>query len=125
MSKIERIAVALWQEEAGSMPTVREMTDTLDTFSTSIMTEIGNAAFNAYRELLARDVPRELARSVLPVSTYSHMFATVNLLNLFKFLSLRDHEHAQWEIQQYAQALAKAAEHVAPVAFAAWRASHV
>jgi thymidylate synthase (FAD) len=32
-------------------------------------------AFQRYKALLARGVPREVARSVLPVATYSHMFA--------------------------------------------------
>lgn len=62
-------------------------------------------AFSTYRHLLGAGWPRELARSVLPVNTYSHMFATVNLLNLFRFLTLRDHDHAQHEIRVYAQAM--------------------
>jgi thymidylate synthase (FAD) len=78
-------------------------------------------AFEAYRALLAGGVPRELARSVLPVATYSQMFATVNLLNLLKFLTLRTHEHAQWEIRQYAEAMATLAANVAPVCMKAWR----
>ena len=41
-----------------------------------------------YRILSASGWARKLARSVLPVATYSHMFATVNLLNLLKFLTL-------------------------------------
>lgn len=79
------------------------------------------AAFAHYRELLASDWPRELARSVLPVSTYSTMFATVDLLNLLKFLTLRTHEHAQFEIRTYAEAMRDLAGAIAPVALAAWR----
>ena len=79
------------------------------------------AAFETYRRLLDDGVPRELARGVLPVNTYSHMFVTLNLLNLLKFLTLRLHPHAQWEIRQYAEAMARLAEGVAPVALAAWR----
>ena len=55
------------------------------------------SAFEVYRARLANGWPRELARSVLPVATYSHMFATVNLLNLLKFLTLRCDAHAQYE----------------------------
>lgn len=80
------------------------------------------AAFAAYRELLAAGWPRELARTVLPVSTYSHMFAKVNLLNLFKFLSLRADPHAQYEIRVYAEAMEKLIEPIVPVAVAAWKA---
>ena len=78
------------------------------------------SAFMLYRDLLAKGWPRELARSVLPVNTYSHMFATVNLLNLFRFLGLRLHAHAQHEIRVYAEAMATLAQTVAPVSVAAF-----
>lgn len=80
------------------------------------------AAFEAYRALLAQDVPREIARSVLPVATYSHMFATVDLLNLLRFLTLRCDAHAQHEIRVYADAMRDLARGVAPVCIAAWEA---
>lgn len=79
------------------------------------------AAFATYRELLAAGWPRELARAVLPLSAYSHMFAKVNLLNLFKFLSLRADPHAQYEIRVYAEAMEKLVEPIVPVAVAAWK----
>lgn len=78
------------------------------------------ASFWIYRDLVARGIPRELARSVLPVATYSHMFATVNLLNLFRFLTLRCDAHAQYEIRVYADAMRELARTVVPVAVAAW-----
>ena len=77
-------------------------------------------AFLIYRGLLERNVPRELARSVLPVATYSHMFATVDLLNLMKFLTLRCHAHAQMEIRAYAEAMLELIRPIVPVAVAAW-----
>lgn len=80
------------------------------------------AADSAYRSLLDAGCPRELARSVLPVSTYSRMFATVNLLNLLKFLTLRCHPHAQYEIRVYAEAMRDLARLVVPVCMAAWSA---
>lgn len=78
-------------------------------------------AFKQYRHLIALGTPREIARSILPVATYSHMFATVDLLNLFKFLTLRTHEHAQYEIRVYADAMLELIEPIVPVAVAAWR----
>lgn len=78
------------------------------------------AAFETYRDLLAADVPRELARSVLPVATYSHMFATVDLLNLLKFLTLRCDSHAQHEIRVYADAMRELIRPVVPVCVGAW-----
>lgn len=85
------------------------------------MKENNEAAFNVYRDMIADGCPRELARSVLPVATYSHMFATMNLNNLFKFLAERLHEHAQYEIRVYAEAMLKLIEPVVPVAVAAFK----
>ena len=82
-------------------------------------------AFVQYRGLLASGWPRELARSVLPVATYSHMFATVNLLNLMRFLTLRCDEHAQYEIRVYADAMRELARKVVPVCIAAWEGKDV
>lgn len=78
-------------------------------------------AFALYKELLAQGCPRELARGVLPTSTYSRMFATVDLHNLFHFLRLRLHEHAQKEIRVYAEAMLELVEPVVPYAVAAFK----
>jgi thymidylate synthase (FAD) len=73
--------------------------------------------------MLADGVPRELARGVLPVNTYSHMFATVDLHNLLHFLRLRLHSHAQYEIRVYAEAMLRLIEPIVPVAVAAFKES--
>ena len=80
-------------------------------------------SFEKYRGLLASGWPRELARSVLPVSTYSTMFATVDLLNLFKFLTLRCDSHAQYEIRVYADAMRDLVRPIVPIAIGAWEAA--
>lgn len=69
-----------------------------------------------YRDLLEQGVSRELARIVLPLSAYSQMFASVNLHNLFRFAMLRSDPHAQYEIQQYSNAMVKLAKLAAPIA---------
>lgn len=79
-------------------------------------------AFAGYRHLLRAGWPRELARSVLPVATYSHMFAKVDLRNLLGFLDLRLDPHAQFEIRVYAEAMRDLARAVAPVCIGAWEA---
>ena len=63
-----------------------------------------------FDELLEAGVCREQARGVLPQNLYTQYFGTVNLHNLLKFISLRVHEGAQWEIQQVAKACLKIAE---------------
>lgn len=78
-------------------------------------------SFRLYKKLInASKFPRELARSVLPVATYSHMFTTMNLHNLFHFLRLRLHEHAQYEIRVYAQAMIELIKPIVPVAVEAF-----
>lgn len=79
-------------------------------------------SFRLYKDLIGKEWPRELARSVLPVNTYSHMFCTVNLLNLLKFITLRDHDHAQYEIRVYAEAMKKLIEPIVPVTMKAFDA---
>ena len=80
------------------------------------------AAYNAYRTLLnVYNVPRELARSVLPVATYSSMYATCDLHNLLHFLKLRLHAHAQYEIRVYAEAILKLIEPIVPNTIKVWK----
>jgi thymidylate synthase (FAD) len=74
------------------------------------------AAFATYRALIVDGCPRELARSVLPVAAYSRMFATCDLHNLLHFIRLRDHEHAQYEIRVYAQAMLELIRPIVPIA---------
>lgn len=86
-----------------------------------IMEHNNKDSFAAYKAMLKIGCPRELARSVLPVATYSHMFATMNLHNLFRFLGERLHPHAQYEIRVYAQAMLRLIEHIVPVAVSAFK----
>tara|TARA_B100000900_G_scaffold331734_1_gene292483 strand:+ start:1664 stop:2368 length:705 start_codon:yes stop_codon:yes gene_type:complete len=67
-----------------------------------------------FEELLRSGVCREQARGVLPQNLYTQYYGTVNLHNLLKFISLRSHEGAQWEIQQVALACLKIAKNLFP-----------
>ena len=78
------------------------------------------ASFREYHKLLALGTPRELARLVLPMGTYSKMFCTVNLLNLFRFMTLRSDAHAQYEIRVYSDAMIELIKPIVPVCVAAW-----
>lgn len=78
-------------------------------------------SFRTYKSLLNEGWPRELARMVLPLSTYSHMFAKVNLKNLLHFISLRDHPHSQYEIRVFAQAMLELIEPIVPVTVSVYR----
>ena len=59
-------------------------------------------AERVYEELLDQGVARELARSVLPVGTYSEMYVTGNFRNWMHFIDLRIRPGAQKEIRDYA-----------------------
>lgn len=73
-------------------------------------------AYERYEELLADGVSREQARMVLPQNLYTECYWQADLHNLFHFLRLRLHAHAQQEIRVYAEALLVLAEAVAPLA---------
>jgi thymidylate synthase (FAD) len=80
-------------------------------------------AFGAYHQMLEQGVAKELARAVLPVGMFSRMKWTVNLRALFNFLSLRNDDHAQREIRDYAVAVEQLAKGVVPVAFEVFEAN--
>ena len=88
-----------------------------------MMEYTNKASFANYKTMLKQGVPRQLARSVLPVGTYTHMFTTVSLHNLFNFLRERLHPHAQYEIRVYAEAMLELITPVAPVAVGAFKDS--
>ncbi len=78
------------------------------------------SAFATYQQLLKIGTPRELARGVLPVNTYTSFFGTVNLHNLLHFIKLRIHPHAQYEVRVYAQALLDLIRPIVAISVAAW-----
>lgn len=63
------------------------------------------SAVVCYNLLLSSGVAKELARLVLPPAIYSECYWTVSLQSALHFLKERLDSHAQWEIQQYAQAV--------------------
>ena len=67
-----------------------------------------------YNDLLEAGVCREQARGVLPQNMMVTFWGTVDLNNLLHFLELRDSEHAQWEIREYAKAIKKLIKPVVP-----------
>lgn len=94
--------------------------DDLFRFVTNYWQTHRNAAAQAYESMAALDLARELARIDLPLSTYTQWYWKIDLHNLFNFLRLRAHSHAQYEIQAYARVIAGMVARVAPLAFEAW-----
>ena len=79
------------------------------------------SSITLYNKLIDAGVCREQARAALPQSMYTTYYGTVNLNNLLKFIDLRTHEGAQWEIQKVAEACLEIAEGLWPVAVGAYR----
>lgn len=77
-------------------------------------------AQQAYEDALRSNVPKELARLVLPVGRYSKMRASANLRNWLAFMTLRCDPAAQWEIRQYANAVANIVAEKFPHTFKLW-----
>ncbi len=70
--------------------------------------------FKDYQSLLNLGVSKEVARSFLPLSTYTEMYFTINLRNLLHLLELRYDQHTQKETRDYAEAIYKILEQTVP-----------
>jgi len=73
-----------------------------------------------YGHMLGLGISREMARMVIPVSNFTRFYATVDLHNLLKFIELREHPHAQREIQEYATAMRGLIQPIVPWTMEAW-----
>jgi len=66
--------------------------------------DLHKRSLSLYNKLVSSGVCREQARGVLPQNLYTQYYGTVNLHNLLKFIFLRSHSGAQWEIQEVSAA---------------------
>jgi len=78
-------------------------------------------SLDVFNMMIDKGVCREQARGVLPQNMYTEYYGTVNLNNLLKFIDLRTHEGAQWEIQQMANACLEIATDLFPITVGAYR----
>ena len=90
-------------------------------FATEVVLAHHRQSLKLFDDLLDGGVCREQARGVLPQNLYTEYYGTVNLNNLLKFIDLRTHEGAQWEIQQVAKACLEIATDLWPVAVNSYR----
>lgn len=95
-----------------------EQYDTVTTSSERACT----AAWKAYQDMLTAGVAPELARTVLPVGTYTSLYATCNARSLMHYLSLRTQDdrattpsHPQWEIARLADQMEAAWAQLMPL----------
>jgi thymidylate synthase (FAD) len=95
----------------------------LDTYSksTEAVAKWHDMSLDLFDKLIEAGVCREQARGVLPQNLYAKYYGTVNLSNLLKFIDLRMHEGAQWEIQKVAEACLDIAQDIWPYSIGAYR----
>ena len=79
-----------------------------------------DASLKLFNELIEAGVCREQARGILPQNMYTEYYASANLNNILKFIDLRTHEGAQWEIQEMAKGMLKIVEKLYPVTVGAY-----
>lgn len=82
--------------------------------------EVSKAQFEEYHHSLNNGVARELSRVILPLNTYTRMYWSMDLHNLFHFLKLRLPVGAQWEFRQYASRIASVVQNAFPISWAAF-----
>ena len=90
-------------------------------FASNALTDHHLSSLQLFDTLIEAGVCREQARGVLPQNLYTQYYGTVNMSNLLKFIDLRTHDGAQWEIQKVAQACLEIATDLWPVTVNAYR----
>jgi thymidylate synthase (FAD) len=89
--------------------------------SSEAVAKFHKQSLDLFNHLVDAGVCREQARGVLPQNLYAKYYGTVNLSNLLKFIDLRTHEGAQWEIQKMAEACLDIATEIWPYSIGAYR----
>jgi thymidylate synthase (FAD) len=85
--------------------------------------ENARRAYAAYERMLEQGVAKEVARAVLPLSTYTKYYWSCNPRSLMHFCGLRNHEAAQYEIREYAAAAESFLARLMPVTHSAFVAN--
>ena len=78
-------------------------------------------SLDLFNHMLDKGICREQARMVLPQNLYTEYYGTVNCSNLLKFIDLRTHEGAQYEIQVVAEACLEIASDLWPTTVESYR----
>jgi len=97
----------------------REGVDNGDYVRHCILKENENAR-ECYDHLLSEGLNRETARTVLNMNQYTKWVWKIDLHNLLHFLSLRMANDAQWEIREYAHAIADIVREWVPFTWSAF-----
>lgn len=88
--------------------------------ATAIFQEAMGYLENKYQTLLDLGVAKEQARIILPLNQYTEVYWTASFQAVANFIELRDHEHAQFEIREYAKVISNIVSEIYPETTKAW-----
>ncbi|MEU3265082.1 FAD-dependent thymidylate synthase [Streptomyces bacillaris] len=115
--------------KAGAYRFERGTAEQLDIVDSTLVAAY-RTAYDAYDQMLAAGIAREIARAALPVGIYSSMYVTMNPRGLMNFLSLRTHREGaafvsnpQREIEMCAEKVEAIFADLMPVTHAAFEAN--
>ena len=92
--------------------------------ASSLYREHCEESVRLFHTFLESGVCREQARALLPQAMYTEYYATANCNNILKFIGLRTHEGAQWEIQELARGMLTIIEDLWPETIAAYKKNY-
>ena len=101
------------QGSAGNVP------EEMNAFHLETYVESCQQSYKAYFQLLDSGIAKEMARMVLPLALYTEVQVFMSLEAIAHFVHLREDSHAQWEIQQYSDAIKNLTLQAFPVGFKA------
>jgi len=106
--------------ESGEAQSRKEGVVEIDEIAKDIFNNSVELSLSWYKELVEMGVPKEDARSVLPIATKINMTMTVNLRTLLHIANLRAKADAQSEIRELTNMILEEAEKVAPITMGVW-----
>lgn len=76
--------------------------------------------FEMYNNLLDLGIAKEQARIILPLNIYTEVYWTASFQAIMNFIELRDEDHAQWEIREYAKIIKDMMQEEFPIITKLW-----
>jgi thymidylate synthase (FAD) len=120
----------LVQEGKAGQYTFVDGTEEQHKLAVEVIEDASRRAYDAYLELLDAGIAREVARGVLPVGTFSSMYASCNARSLMHFLGLRTRRedarfpsYPQREIEMVADEMEGHFARLMPITHAAFQAN--
>ena len=104
------------QSKSNKQGSIGKVDQHIEEIAQEIYQDQCESAVQGYNSLIDMGVCKEQARMVLPLNLYTECYWTASLQAIMHFLKLREDEHAQLEIQEYARIVRNMTEIHFPVA---------